>query len=294
MNGILIIDKPKGWTSHDVVNRSRRLLGERRIGHTGTLDPMATGVLVLCAGQATRIVRYLESDDKEYQATFRLGITTDTLDADGIIVSQCSYDPPAVACIADVLDQFSGTILQRPPAFSAIKVKGVPSYQLARKGRPVEHQEREVTIHHLTLLEYQDPFVRIRVRCSKGTYVRTLCADIGARLGMGAHVTALVRERSGRFGLEQAISIDELAELAQTGRAGEALLPLDSALHGMPEISLDEAASVKVGHGNAVRCPVTEHPWRDGTLARVLSRSGRLIAVGRVQNDEVVPQTVLA
>jgi tRNA pseudouridine55 synthase len=293
MNGVLVIDKPSGWTSHDVVNQVRRLVGERRIGHTGTLDPLATGVLVLCAGKGTRIVRYLESDDKIYTAVFRLGITTDTQDADGRSLEVRSYRPPARKDLEDILAGFVGTILQRPPAFSALKVNGIPSYRLARSGTVHRHPERTVTIHELVLLDYDDPAVRIRVHCSKGTYIRTLCADIGERIGSGAHVTELKRERAGLFGMDRAVSLEQLRELAKTGNAGSLAVSLNDALRSMPVVSIPAADAARIRHGNVVSRPSEPSLAADGGRVRIHDQDGDLIAVGLLRQDRIVPETVL-
>ncbi len=292
MNGVMVIDKPRGWTSHDVVQRARLLLQEKRIGHCGTLDPLATGVLVLCAGSATRIVRYLESDDKEYEAEFRLGIVTDTLDADGKVTGTRDYQPPATGEIEAVLENFRGVIRQRPPAYSAVKVQGVPSYRLARKGEARLHPEREVVIHGISLLAYTDPLIRIRVHCSKGTYVRTLAADIGERLGTGAHLTALIRLRSGRFGLEDAVDIEELADLAGRGRADRRLITLSDALAAFPEVVLEGAAADRARNGNPVPVPPGT-PLYPAGLVRI-SSNGNLLAVARMEKGLIMPETVLA
>lgn len=193
MDGVLNILKPKGWTSHDVVQKVRGLLAERRVGHTGTLDPLATGVMLLCVGKATRIARFLEAEDKGYHVVLRLGVTTNTLDADGSVLETRSYDPPRSEDILRVIRSFTGAIHQRPPAFSAVKVEGVPSYKLARRGTPVELKHRPIMVHALQLTSYEDPLVGLTVECSKGTYVRVLCSDIGAALGTGAHVVELER-----------------------------------------------------------------------------------------------------
>jgi tRNA pseudouridine55 synthase len=293
MNGVLIIDKPQGWTSHDVVNRVRRLFKEKRIGHAGTLDPLATGVLVVCAGTATRIVRYLESDDKEYTATLRLGITTDTQDADGRPLASRSYPPPSRAAIETVLNGFRGAILQRPPAYSALKINGVPSYRLARSGRIHQHPERAITIHAIDLLGYEDPLVRIRVRCSKGTYVRTLCADIGDRLGAGAHLTKLERNCSGRFRLDQAVSMDQLAEHVSSGKGEEIVINLNSALEGLPEIVLAEDEVRRIRHGNDLAWPSGQPYEAEGGRIRLMDHKRQLVAVGVTRMNRVHPETVL-
>jgi len=289
MNGLLIIDKPRGWTSHDVVNRARHLLREKRIGHTGTLDPLATGVLVLCVGKATRIARYLESDDKVYRAEMRLGVCTDTQDADGQVVATRQYAPPAQDDIRQVLREFTGSLLQRPPAYSAVKVGGVPSYRLARTGQAQEHAARPVMVHSLELLQYTDPLILFRVHCSKGTYVRTLCADMGERLGCGAHLTALTRERAGRFCLDDAISLERLAELVTAEAADGALVTLNDALAGMPSLDLTAQEITRISHGN----PVPGRPAESRSPVRLVGERGELVAIGVLRSGLLWPETVL-
>lgn len=292
MNGILVIDKPAGWTSHDVVNKARRILQEKRIGHTGTLDPLATGVLVLCIGKATRLVRYLESDDKAYTAQLKLGITTDTLDSEGKVLDTREYTPPSPERIKEALAGFQGAISQRPPAFSALKVSGVPSYRLARQGTPPKHGERAVTILSIDLLEYRDPLVEFNVQCSKGTYVRTLCADIGERLGTGAHLTSLIRTRAGRFGLAQAISLERLAEMAAGGNGGSALISPDEALHRLRSVTVDRAEADRIAHGRSLEIPAGL-PEGGSDPVRILGLDGQLLAVARIHDRFLQPETVL-
>ena len=294
MNGILVINKPRGWTSHDVVNKVRRIVKERRVGHTGTLDPLATGVLVLCVGKATRIARYLESDDKEYTAAFHLGIITDTLDSDGRAVETRSYTVPSRGQIDAILCEFVGEIRQRPPAYSALKVNGIPSYRLARSGQARQHPERPVTIHSLTLLDVTDPVVRIKVHCSKGTYIRTLCADIGDRLGMGAHVTALNRDRSGRFLQDHAVSIDQIEELLSAGREEEIVVTPKRALDRLPEVVLTHQEAGRAVHGNALSSPAGAPLLDDGVKIRLVGQAGELVAIGTARKGMIYPETVLA
>lgn len=293
MNGILVIDKPAGWTSHDVVNKARRILQEKRIGHTGTLDPLATGVLVLCLGKATRLVRYLESDDKAYTAQLKLGITTETLDSEGKVLDTREYTPPSLERIKEVLAGFQGAISQRPPAFSALKVSGIPSYRLARQGTPPKHGERTVTILSIDLLEYRDPLIRFSVQCSKGTYVRTLCADIGERLGMGAHLTSLIRTQAGQFGLEQAITLERLAEMAAGGNGGSALIPPEEALHKLRSVIVDRVAAERIAHGSSLEIPADGLPEGGSDPIRILGHDGQLLAVARVHDRLLQPETVL-
>ena len=294
MNGVLVVDKPAGWTSHDVVQKVRGILREKKIGHTGTLDPLATGVLVLCIGKAAKIIRYLESDDKEYTAELKLGTVTDTQDADGRILETKEYAPPTAEAIAAVLRQFEGAIRQRPPAYSALKVSGVPSYRLARAGTLTAHAERPVTVHAIGLLDYRDPKVRFTVTCSKGTYVRTLCADIGERLGTGAHLTALVRTRSGLFRLEESRSLEQVEQAAAAGNAGSLLLSLSEALRGLPEVVIGDADKARIVHGNAIAFPGGQPAAREDRPVRIVGRDGILTAVARVRGGSLLPETVVS
>jgi tRNA pseudouridine55 synthase len=292
MNGVLIINKPRGWTSHDVVNRVRKILQEKQIGHTGTLDPLATGVLVLCIGKATKIVRYLEADDKEYTAELKLGSTTDTQDSDGRVLVTHEYSPPSVEQVRDAMNSFQGSISQRPPAFSALKVNGIPSYRLARQGTLQELAKRPITVHEIRLLDYADPIVRFTARCSKGTYVRTLCADIGEQLGMGAHLVSLIRTRSGRFGLDQALTIEQAEKLAADGQAEQALAPLNDALGCFPFMIIEESDARRITHGNSVAVQSgIELPSGSGPI-RVLGRDGRLLAIARSGDGLLKPEVV--
>ena len=294
MNGVLVINKPQNWTSHDVVNKARRLLQEKKIGHTGTLDPLATGVLVLCVGKATKIVRYLEADDKEYIAELKLGATTDTLDSAGSILETREYAPPTRDDIQHALERFRGTILQRPPAYSALKVSGVPSYRLARQGTILEHEERPVTISEITLLEYRDPLVRFSVTCSKGTYIRTLCADIGAFLGAGAHLTALVRTRSGRFRIEHALDLEQLARKASLGLAEQTLLSLSDALGSFAAVTVDASDALRISHGNTISIPPGFAVNDSQPLIQVFDRDGRMLAVAKTSAGLIKPEVVIA
>lgn len=294
MNGVLVINKPQKWTSHDVVNKARSLLQEKKIGHTGTLDPLATGVLVLCIGKATKIVRYLEADDKEYIAELKLGTTTDTLDSDGCILETREYTPPSKDEVQRALDGFRGNILQRPPAYSAVKVSGVPSYRLARQGTILEHKERPVTISAITLLEYRDPLVRFSVTCSKGTYIRTLCAEIGAILGAGAHLTALVRTRSGRFRIEKAIDLEQLARNASLGLAEETLVSLSEALASFDAVIVDPSEAKRISHGNTISIPPGFALDDSKPLIQVLDRNGIMLAIASTSAGFIKPEVVIA
>ncbi|PKO23082.1 MAG: tRNA pseudouridine(55) synthase TruB [Chloroflexi bacterium HGW-Chloroflexi-1] len=254
-HGILNLDKPTGWTSHDVVARVRRLLRQRGVGHAGTLDPLATGVLLVCVGQATRVVEYLMAGRKVYRAVARLGETSDTYDSDGAITATA----PAPTLTRDDLDTalapFVGSILQRPPAYSAVKQNGVPAYRRARRGQVVELAPRPVTIDHIDLLDWQPPHLTIEVTCGPGAYIRSLTHDLGQSLGCGAVLTGLTRLRSGDFRLADAISLETLAEAAETGQVARYLHPLRSALADLTPVPVDPQTAAQIAHGQAIPCP---------------------------------------
>ncbi|RME68303.1 MAG: tRNA pseudouridine(55) synthase TruB [Verrucomicrobia bacterium] len=211
--GVLLIDKPAGITSHDVVDRVRRVLRMKRVGHAGTLDPMATGLMLVLVGKATKLSQYLMSLDKEYEGTVTLGVTTNTHDADGEVVSTKPVPELTEDAVLEVMDTFIGDQYQTPPMFSAIKKEGVPLYKLARKGREIEREPRFIRISEFELLRFAPPELDIRVRCSKGTYIRTLAHDLGEKIGCGGHLSALRRTAIDRFSIDQAIPLDEFQEM---------------------------------------------------------------------------------
>jgi tRNA pseudouridine55 synthase len=292
MDGILNIHKRSGMTSHDVVQSARRILKEKRIGHTGTLDPMATGVLVLCVGKATRIAQYLEAGEKEYHAVMRLGQTTDTLDAEGRVLETRTYVPPDRAQVLKALERFTGPIMQQPPVYSALKVAGVPSYKLARQGKAEPLKPRAVTIASIELQTFEDPLLSLAVRCSKGVYVRTLCADLGEVLLAGAHLTKLVRTRSGRFTIDRAVTLDRLADFAAAGTLDQALVSMDEALADMPSVTLNETEAGRIMHGNGV--PWQGEPLTVASLLRIHGLSGQLLALGKQVQGEIRPELVFS
>ena len=281
LHGILNINKPPGITSHDVVSRVRRITGQRRVGHAGTLDPLATGVLVLCLGEATRIIEYLMTDDKVYRARIRLGISTDTYDAEGQITHQTDPDHISHAQVEQGLVAFVGMLQQTPPMYSAIKHKGTPLYRLARRGQVVPRQARTVHVSALELLEWAPPELAIRVRCSKGTYIRSLAHDLGQDLGCGAHLVGLIREASGGFILERSITLDELAEAFAGGEGPRLLQPLDVALQAFPAVTVDGAAARKIGFGQRIQ--LLEAPGT--SMCRVYATDGRLLALLKHDSD---------
>lgn len=268
MDGILNLDKPQGLTSHDVVARVRAVARQRRVGHAGTLDPLATGVLVVCLGRATRLAEYLTASPKQYRACVRLGIATDSYDAAGQVVAE----RPVTASREQVeaaLERFRGTILQVPPMVSALKRDGKRLYELARQGVEVERAARPVEISDLKLVSWTPPDLVLEVTCSPGTYIRSLAHDLGQVLGCGAHVTSLVRLASGDFRLEDALPLADLPE-----RLASALLPLDAGLGRYPALHLDEAAAHVVRSGRALPAEGAA-----AGLARAYGPDGALLAI---------------
>lgn len=256
VSGILLLDKPQGWSSNGVLQKVRWLFQAQKAGHTGALDPMATGLLPLCLGEATKFTRFLLDADKAYQATACLGVRTDTLDAEGEVVEHLVVPDLSEDAIRPLLNtQFTGDLLQVPPMYSALKRDGKKLYELARQGIEIEREARPVTIHRLDLLGYQAPELQLEVDCSKGTYIRTLVDDIGTALGCGAHLNALRRTRHGRFSLAQAVTLDALIERQEQGgpeALDEWLMPLDDLLQDFPRVDLDEAEANRFSHGNPV------------------------------------------
>ena len=281
MNGIIIIDKPQEWTSNDVVSRLRRVFNTRRIGHGGTLDPMATGVLPVFVGRATRGVEFFEHAEKVYETTIRFGLTTDTEDITGKTLTETEVSLTREELEA-VLPRFRGGILQVPPMYSAIKVNGQKLYDLARKGREVERQPRPITIHELELLEFADNEARLRVRCSKGTYIRTLCKDLGSALGCGGCMAALRRVQAGEYTLEGSIPLRQLLDLSEAGGDVEHLLrPVDTMFTSHPKLSLNEKQTRLVKNGNAFASDC-----KNGTY-RVYAPDGEFLALCRAENGKI-------
>lgn len=282
MNGIIIIDKPQEWTSNDVVSRLRRVFQTRRIGHGGTLDPMATGVLPVFVGRATRGVEFFEHAEKTYETTLRFGLTTDTEDITGKVLS-CQDVFVSREELEAVLPQFRGEIMQVPPMYSALKVNGQKLYDLARKGREVERQPRPITIHQLELLECGGNEARLRIRCSKGTYIRTLCKDIGQALGCGGCMAALRRIQAGEYTLDGAVPLQELLARSEAGEEVESLLrPVDTMFANHPALTLNEEGARRVRNGNTFS--TTAHPGR----YRVYSPQGEFLALCQVEQGQGV------
>lgn len=289
--GILNLDKPFGKTSHDVVERVRALTGVRRVGHAGTLDPLATGVLVVCVGrQATRVAQYLMEEPKTYRTDAELGVVTDTLDAEGAIVATSPVDVDRDE-VESTLDRFRGVMQQTPPMYSALKHQGKPLYKLARQGIEVERQPREVEVYRLTLVAWKRlghrAWCTLEIECSPGTYVRSLVHDLGQELGCGAHVRSLTRLASGGFHLEDALGLDEFSEAAEVGRWVELLSPVDGALaHRFPAVHLDAHQARRLCSGQPVSGP--DAPLGTCSLARVYGPHGRFLALAAYSVEDAV------
>ncbi|OGO07676.1 MAG: tRNA pseudouridine(55) synthase TruB [Chloroflexi bacterium RBG_13_57_8] len=285
MDGILNINKPPGITSFGVVARVKRLTGERRVGHAGTLDPTASGVLPVCLGNATRIVEFLIDSGKTYRAVIELGVTTDTYDAAGQVTRHA--DPAGVGLpqLEQALASFRGAIKQTPPMFSALKSRGRPLYKLARAGLTIERKSRPVTIYRLDLVSWAAPLVELEIECSKGTYVRSLANDIGEALGCGAFLKELVRTRSSIFDIGDAISLDMLEEAVKSSDWPRFLHQVDSVLGGMPSVTLAEAQQADMRHGNVLNIPGTVPPGAGPGYCRAYTPEGRFLGILRYLPD---------
>lgn len=252
LSGILVVDKPADITSAKVVARVKRQLGAGKVGHAGTLDPFATGVLICCINRATKLARFFLHGNKKYEAVLHLGVETDTQDSTGVVTSSCDEVEFSDKKIRSIFNQFEGTIEQFPPIYSALKYKGVPLYKLARNGKPVQKPARRVAIFFVTILEINLPLIRFVVSCSAGTYIRTLCADIGASLGCGGHLQELRRIESSGFTIAEALTLSELKELALSEKLSDRMISMSNALKDMPEHVADKVLAAKIMHGNVI------------------------------------------
>ncbi len=289
--GFLVVDKPVGWTSHDAVDAARRMFGVRRVGHLGTLDPLATGVLPLAIREATKLAPFLASGEKVYVGTIRLGVATDTYDAEGQATRSHDGPLPSEAEVEAALVHFRGAIEQIPPMYSSVKKDGEPLYRRARRGEEVEREPRPVVIHEIRMHHYAPPEIGIEVRCAPGTYVRTLAHDLGEALGCGAHLSGLRRTRSGTFTAEMARPPAEYEKEAEAGTLEARLIPPEVAL-GLGCVSLSAVQARRVAHGGDI--PVAEargaferapDPPRPGDRLSALSPSGSLLAVMELRPD---------
>lgn len=290
MHGFIVVDKPAGMTSHDVVARVRRILKTKKVGHTGTLDPFATGVLPVALGEGTKAIPFLDEGIKEYEAVMRLGSVTDTDDREGAVILERPLDGVDAAAIREALAAFTGTISQIPPMYSALKRNGVPLYKLARKGEEVEREPRPVTIHSLDVDRIDLPCVTFTVRCSRGTYVRSLARDLGERLGCGAHLTELRRTRSGPFTLAQARTLEQLADEAAAGPEGVGIVSVSEALAHLPFLELTADGERRVRNGISPEAgDLGESSFFDIPGQKVvLVRGGGVVAVAEEQDGKLL------
>ena len=282
MDGVIIVDKPREWTSHDVVNKMRRLAGTRKIGHLGTLDPGATGVLPLVIGRATRLAQFFTRNDKTYQGVIHFGYSTDSYDMDGVATSPETLVTLDQQELQALLDRFRGEIQQVPPPVSAKKVAGRPAYELARKGQPLELDPVTVNVYELQLLSVEGCEATILLHCSAGTYVRSIAHDAGQALGCGAFLKSLRRTASGDFNIERARSLEELAALAQEGRLQEALIPAAQLLPSFPAELVDVITAGHIRNGRDFR--VSPFQAREGTrYVKAVTPQGELVAIGEAR-----------
>lgn len=281
MNGILLVDKPADWTSNDVVVKLKGVLHERRIGHSGTLDPMATGLLVVFVGRATRAVEFAEAHDKRYIAGLRLGLVTDTQDISGTVLESRDADVSA-AELRPALARFIGEQEQVPPMYSAIKVNGRRLYDIARSGGEVERKARKIKISRIDIVGRKNGDYLLDISCSKGTYIRALCNDIGAALGCGGCMSSLRRVAAGEFSVDSAHTLEEVIAAAEEGEAESLLLPVDSLFQSLPAFEADEPREKRVRNGNEIKTPSLS----DGEY-RVYSKSGEFLMLGRVKDGKM-------
>src|SRR5262245_8969230 len=295
VDGVLNINKEAGWTSHDVVGQVRHILGGIKVGHAGTLDPMATGVLPVLVGRATRLAEYLLEWDKEYEAVLRLGETTDTQDATGTVLERRSTEGMTPERLYAVVARFRGPLEQVPPMYSAVKVGGVPLYKAARAGKTIAREPRTVVLHSLEVVAVREREVTLRVVCSKGTYVRTLCADIGEALEVGGHLRSLVRTRVRPCSRGRALTVDDPATHHALGRLQHAFHSMDQVLDWLPSVEVDDQAAARAKH----RVPVSPERVisgreaavgaKPGTPIRIQDSRGRLVAIGRFPESRSQP-----
>ena len=296
LDGILVLDKPEGMSSNRALQVAKRLYGAAKAGHTGSLDPLATGVLPLCFGEATKFSQFLLDADKAYQSTFVLGVATDTGDAEGQVLQTCDTAAMTESQVAAALQAFRGEIEQTPPMYSAIKHQGQPLYKLARQGVEVERKARTVVIQQLELLAFRGGCraeVDIYLECSKGTYVRSIAEDLGRALGCGAHVTSLRRSKAGPFSLADSVSLTTLEALKANGREAQMdalLLPADAAVKALPLVKLSESGGFYMRQGQAIQVP--NAPC--GGMVRVALDSGEFLGVGEILDDgRVAPRRLI-
>jgi len=288
IHGLLNLDKSQGWTSHDAVAKVRRLVGQKQVGHVGTLDPNATGVLLLCLGKGTKLSSYFMRLEKEYHAFFRFGAVTNTQDADGEIIEERPTEGLTEEAVRDAIGRYQGDLMQTPPMVSAVKVGGQRLYHLARRGEEVERPARPIHIRTFDLIHFESPVAEVRLSCSKGTYVRTLAADIGEDLGCGAYLDRLTRVRIGSFCVEDAVSIEAFGEAAAADRSTDHVLPLEKAIEGFRSAVL----RTMPGRWSSPSVPRTlealealDPPVEKGEFLRIVDRGGRAVGVVEAEGE---------
>jgi len=277
MNGLLIVDKPPGMTSHDVVSRVRKLTGESSVGHLGTLDPMATGVLPLLLGRYTRLAQFFKQDSKRYTGTIRFGFATDTYDADGLPVGPCVAPELTLQRIRQLAEHFRGMMQQTPPPFSAKKLQGVPAYKLARAGKPVQLRTVPIEIRHFEILAYRAPDASFAVEVSSGGYVRSIAHELGVQAGCGAHLAHLCREQAGAFTLQQAATLDQVAQWIEEGSLAQRLPHARLLLPHLPCVTVDAGTALRLRNGMACNLP----DYSAAPLIRIFTSQNDLFAIGR-------------
>ncbi|MDE8034960.1 tRNA pseudouridine(55) synthase TruB [Actinobacillus equuli subsp. equuli] len=287
VHGVFLLDKPQGMSSNDILQKVKRLFQANKAGHTGALDPLATGMLPICLGEATKFSQFLLDSDKRYQVTAKLGERTDTSDAEGQVVEARAVNVGEAEIIA-ALDQFRGDILQVPTMFSALKHNGKPLYEYARQGITVEREARPITIFELRVIEYSAPYLTLEVHCSKGTYIRTLVDDLGEVLGCGAHVTVLRRLAVANYPIEAMMSYEDLQNLSENQpleALDQHLLPLDTAVESLPKINLTAEQTKAVGFGQRVKFENINQTYGQ---VRLFSENGQFLGVAEITNDNVI------
>jgi tRNA pseudouridine55 synthase len=295
-DGVIVVNKPGGMTSHDVVSRIRRIYGTKRVGHTGTLDPLATGVLVICLGQATRIVEYLTATRKEYHATAVFGVTTDSEDATGVTLTETDAGHLTEADLVGILPQFRGSILQTPPMVSALHHEGKRLYDLARQGIEVERAARPVQITRLELTSFipgRQATAEIEVECSTGTYIRTICADLGKALGVGGMMSSLLRTRVGAFTLSEAHTLEQLENMKMEASLPETVRTISDALPDWPRATLNPSDIDRIVHGQTVCMAEGQQSTEDGNVL-LLDEAGSSLGIARIKGAELAPIKVFS
>jgi tRNA pseudouridine55 synthase len=292
INGIVVLDKPKGMSSNAALQAVKRIFDANKAGHTGSLDPLATGVLPLCLGEATKVSQFLLDSNKRYQTKIKLGVRTDSGDAEGSVISSCDKVDVSLSQVKKVLSRFKGEIEQLPPMYSALKVNGVPLYKLARKGQTIERKTRLVTVFNIDLVEYDSPFIELEIFCSKGTYIRTIADDIGEALGCGAHIVELRRLQAGCFDLQESVTLKQLeSEREEFGLEAidDLLIEADRAVEDLPEVILPAVSANCIKQGQAV---LARHLPADGLVR--LYEEDQFIGIGSIDEDgRVAPRRLI-